>query len=136
MSTGQRVLIVGAGPAGIVIAYGLAKAGAQVTIVDREPEVVASPRATVYLPSTLQALDELGLLADVRRAGFESHLFNMRFALTGRIGQMDHHLVSDITPYAYVLHLGQHELAYIVLKRFLALPGARIRWNTTFDPTV
>lgn len=133
MSTGQRILIVGAGPTGIVIAYGLAKAGARVTIIDREPEVMASPRATVYLPSTLQALDELGLLADVRRAGFESHLFNMRFALTGRIGRMDHRLVSDITPYAYVLHLGQHELAYSVLKHFLALPGAQIRWSTTFE---
>jgi len=133
MSTGQRILIVGAGPAGIVIAYGLARAGARVTVIDREPDVVASPRATVYLPSTLQALDELGLLADVRRAGFESHLFNMRFALTGRIGQMDHRLVSDLTPYAYVLHLGQHELAHSVLRHFLALPGAQMRWNTTFE---
>jgi 2-polyprenyl-6-methoxyphenol hydroxylase-like FAD-dependent oxidoreductase len=133
MSTRQRVLIVGAGPAGIVIAYGLARAGAQVTLIDREPDVVASPRATVYLPSTLQALDELGLLADVKRLGFESHMFNMHFALTGRVGHMDHRLVADLTPYAYVLHLGQHELAHSVLRHFLALPDTKLRWNTTFD---
>ena len=133
MKSGRRVLIVGAGPTGVVAALGLAQRGATVTVIDREPDVVASPRATVYLPSTLKVLDDLGLLADAMRAGHVNFEFNMRFKLTGRIGRTDHRLVADLTPYAYTLHFGQHELARIVLRHFLALPGAEVRWGTTFE---
>src|SRR5665213_324990 len=133
VSGGRRVLVVGAGPSGVVAAFGLAKAGAQVTIVDREPDVVASPRACVYLPSTLQALDELGLLQDALSIGAVGYEFNMRFKLTGHIGRMDHRDIKDLTPYGYTLHLGQHELAHMVLRHFLAVPGAEVRWNTTFE---
>jgi 2-polyprenyl-6-methoxyphenol hydroxylase-like FAD-dependent oxidoreductase len=124
---------VGAGPAGVVTAFGLAKAGAEVIIVEREPDVIASPRASVYLSSTLQVLEELGLLQEALSLGAVSSEFNMRFKLTDHIGRMDHSLILDLTPYGYVLHLGQHELAHMVLRRFLALPRTEVRWNTVFE---
>src|SRR5262245_3587430 len=132
MKAGRRVLVVGAGPTGVITAYGLAHAGAAVTVIDREPDVVASPRATVYLPSTLKVLDELGLLDDALRLGHVGYELNVRFKLSGRIGRIDHRLVSDLTPYAYTFHLGQNELAHMVLTRLLALPSTQMRWNTTF----
>ena len=124
---------MGAGPSGVVTAFGLAKAGAQVMIVDREPDVVASPRACVYLPSTLQALDELSLLQDALRIGAVGYEFNMRFKFTGHVGRMDHRDIKDLTPYAYTLHFGQHELARMVLRHFLVMPHAEVRWNTKFE---
>ena len=94
-----------------------------------------SPRLApcVYLPSTLQALDELGLLPDALNIGAVGYEFNMRFKLTGHIGRMDHRDISDLTPYGYTLHFGQHQLAHMVLRHFLALPRAEVRWNTTLD---
>jgi 2-polyprenyl-6-methoxyphenol hydroxylase-like FAD-dependent oxidoreductase len=133
MNSGRRVLIVGAGPTGLITAYGLARAGAEVTVIDREPDVVASPRATVYLPSTLKVLDELGLLPEALRMGQIGYELNVRFKLTGRIGRIDHRLVSDLTPYGYTLHFGQHDLAHMVLRLFLQLPGAQMRWGTAFE---
>ena len=133
VSVGRRVLVVGAGPAGVVTAFGLAKEGAEVTIVEREPDVVASPRASVYLASTLQVLEELGLLQEALSIGAVGYEFNMRFKLTGRIGRMDHRLILDLTPYGYSLHFGQHELARMVLRRFLALPHTGVQWNTVFE---
>lgn len=133
MSKPPRVLVVGAGPAGLVIALGLARTGAQVTVVDSEADVIASPRAMVYLPSTLKVLDKLGLLEDAKAIGAIGYEYNMRFPLSGRIGRMDHRLVADLTPYAYNLHLGQHKLAHIVLKHLAALPGTSVRWNTRFE---
>ena len=103
------------------------------TIVEREPDVVASPRASVYLASTLQVLEELGLLQEALSIGAVGYEFNMRFKLTGRIGRMDHRLILDLTPYGYSLHFGQHELARMVLRRFLALPGTAVQWNTVFE---
>jgi 2-polyprenyl-6-methoxyphenol hydroxylase-like FAD-dependent oxidoreductase len=46
---------------------------------------------------------------------------------------MDHRLVEDLTPYHYILHFGQDVLANMILKRFLALPGSQMLWNTTLD---
>jgi len=129
----QRVLIVGAGPTGLVTALGLAHAGAEVTVVDREPEVAASPRATVYLPSTLKVLDELGLLADARHLGLIGYELDVHFKLTGHVGRNDYRLISDLTPYAYRLHFGQHDLAHMVLRHLLALPGAQMLWNTACE---
>jgi len=133
MGNQQSVLIVGAGPAGVVTAFGLARAGARVTIIDRESDVVDSPRACVYLPSTLLALDELGLLADATMQGARGYEFKQRFKLTGHIARMDHRVVSDLTPYAYTLHLGQHQLAHMILRHFQALPGTQLLWNTSFE---
>lgn len=133
MSPGRKVLVVGAGPTGVLTAFGLAKAGAEVTVIDAEPDVVASPRATVYLPSTLKVLDELGLLPEMLRLAHTGYELNVRFKLTGRIGRLDHRLVSDLTPYAYTLHLGQHDLARLVLRHFAQLPATQIQWNTAFE---
>lgn len=63
------VLIIGAGPAGCAAAIGLAKAGADVLMVDRR----AFPRDKVcgdaLIPDALRALEHLGLMQAVLRAG-------------------------------------------------------------------
>ena len=40
----RQVVIVGAGPVGLLTALGLARQGVEVTVLDSEPEVVKSPR--------------------------------------------------------------------------------------------
>lgn len=44
----EEVLIVGAGPVGLLSALGLAQTGVEVTVIEREPYIVDSPRASVY----------------------------------------------------------------------------------------
>lgn len=130
MCKGKRVIVVGAGPAGVLTAYGLAKQGAHVTIIDREADVVSSPRATIYLPSTCKALDTLGLLEEAKTLGPSTYDYQCFFALTGNVGRMSHKLVEDLTPYHFILHFGQHILAKMVLARFLALPNTQMCWST------
>lgn len=133
MASENRIIIVGAGPAGLVTAYGLAQKGMQVTVIDREHKVIDSPRAMVYLPSTVKALDQLGLLEEARELGPESYDYQCYFAQSGNVGRMDHKLVADLTPYHYILHFGQDVLANMILKRFLSLPGSQILWGTTLE---
>ncbi|MEN5107305.1 FAD-dependent oxidoreductase [Pseudomonas sp. TWI672] len=133
MSKGKRVVIIGAGPTGLVTALGLARKGAQVTVIDREDDILRWPRAMVYLPSTLKVLDEIGLLERAKEVGAYGYEFNLRFPLTGNIGRLSYKDLEGHTPYAYNLHFGQDILAEIVLTEFLALPGTEIRWKTSFD---
>src|SRR5579872_3665543 len=132
MSRARRILVVGAGPTGVLSALGLARAGAEVTVIEREADIIDSPRATVYMASTLKVLDELGLLEEARQSGAIGHEFNQHFKLTGHIGRMDHRLIADLTPYAYTLHFGQDELARLALRHFNGLPGTQVQWNTSF----
>jgi 2-polyprenyl-6-methoxyphenol hydroxylase-like FAD-dependent oxidoreductase len=59
------VLVVGAGPVGIITALGLARAGVPVRILEAEPDIVVSPRACVYHWSVLESMDRLGILDDL-----------------------------------------------------------------------
>ena len=62
MAEVRDVVVVGAGPVGLVTALGLAKAGVSVTVIEAEPRINDSPRAAVYFPTTLKILDHLGIL--------------------------------------------------------------------------
>ena len=42
------VIVVGAGPVGMLTALALVQGGASVTVLEKEPGIVESPRAAVY----------------------------------------------------------------------------------------
>ncbi|KAG8722711.1 hypothetical protein FRC08_012590 [Ceratobasidium sp. 394] len=48
------VLVIGAGPAGLMCAHGLAKAGVNVRIIDKRPSKVAAGQADGIQPRTLE----------------------------------------------------------------------------------
>ncbi|MFJ6610530.1 FAD-dependent oxidoreductase [Streptomyces sp. NPDC091289] len=63
------VLIVGAGPTGLVLACDLARRGADVRIVDRSPAPPRTSRAKGPNPRSLEILDDLGVVEEVLAAG-------------------------------------------------------------------
>jgi 2-polyprenyl-6-methoxyphenol hydroxylase-like FAD-dependent oxidoreductase len=56
--------IVGGGPAGLMLGYLLARAGVEVIVVEKHADFHRDFRGDTVHPSTLQVLDELGLLDD------------------------------------------------------------------------
>jgi 2-polyprenyl-6-methoxyphenol hydroxylase-like FAD-dependent oxidoreductase len=108
------VLVVGAGPVGLLAALGLAQAGASVMVVEAEGDVSDSPRAAVYFATSLIALQELGLLDDLDRLGVRTDSFghhtpelNLHFAVSSRC-------MTGIT-YDYQLHCGQDVLCRVTM---------------------
>ncbi|HEY4193684.1 MAG TPA: FAD-dependent monooxygenase, partial [Mesorhizobium sp.] len=60
----KRILVAGTGPAGLIAALAIAKAGFAVTLVG--PETVADDRRTTALMNpALEMLDSLGVLAQL-----------------------------------------------------------------------
>jgi 3-(3-hydroxy-phenyl)propionate hydroxylase len=121
----MSVLIAGAGPVGLITALGLARAGVEVTVLEAEPGIVDSPRAMVYHWTVLEPLDRLGILGEVERRGFRKQDYAFRVFETGETIGYSIDALADETPYAYNVHLGQHELAGIALEHLERLPGAR-----------
>jgi 2-polyprenyl-6-methoxyphenol hydroxylase-like FAD-dependent oxidoreductase len=56
--------VVGGGPAGIMLGYLLARAGVDVTVLEKHKDFIRDFRGDTIHPSTLELLHELGLLQD------------------------------------------------------------------------
>jgi 6-hydroxy-3-succinoylpyridine 3-monooxygenase len=123
------VLIAGAGPVGLITALGLARAGVEVTVLEAEPRIVESPRAAVYHWTVLEPFERLGILADVEARGLSKQDYAFRVFETGETIPYSIGALADETPYAYNVHLGQHELAAIALEHLERLPGTRVSFS-------
>jgi 2-polyprenyl-6-methoxyphenol hydroxylase-like FAD-dependent oxidoreductase len=72
------VLVVGAGPAGLATAIGLAQAGVDFRIVDALPEAQNTSRAAVIHAATLQTLGRLGVAQQLISQGIKTPDFRVR----------------------------------------------------------
>ncbi|MGW0179960.1 FAD-dependent oxidoreductase, partial [Nocardia sp. NPDC003345] len=124
------VLVVGAGPVGVLNALGLARKGIPVVVVERSPAVVRAPRAVVYHWATLDGLDRLGVLEPAGREGFLKQDYCFWNWQTGERVQYGLSLLDGMVDHPYNLHLGQDRLVDVVL-RIIAdekLP-VEVRWG-------
>jgi 2-polyprenyl-6-methoxyphenol hydroxylase-like FAD-dependent oxidoreductase len=101
-----EVLIVGAGPVGLMTALGLAREGVSVTLLEAEDDIVYSPRAISYAWSILPALQLFGVLDDMIAAGHIVDDRCWRIFKTGETIVYNHDAVRDITDRPYSLTLG------------------------------
>jgi 3-(3-hydroxy-phenyl)propionate hydroxylase len=126
----DSVIVVGAGPVGLLTALGLAQSGLTVTVLECEPAIVNSPRAIVYHWSVLEGLDRLGILAAAKQIGLVKQDYMYRIFGTGETISWSLAPLERYTPYAYNVHLGQNRLAEIALEHLRRLPRTAVEWNT------
>src|SRR3954466_11491460 len=106
-----RVVIVGAGPVGMVCALSLNKMGVPVTVFEQEPAPVEDQRAASLHPSTLEMLDELGVTGKIIPLGLVSsaYRFHDRVSHSGA-AEFDLGLMNDAFPFPFVLQYEQYKL--------------------------
>ena len=125
------VAVIGAGPVGVICALALARRGHSVLLVEAEPSVNRSPRAATTHPATLEMLAELDLVTDVIGSGVVARYFQFWDRPSGRmIAQFDHEILSNDTPYPFVVQCEQHKVANLGLARLQAMPNASVAMQT------
>jgi 2-polyprenyl-6-methoxyphenol hydroxylase-like FAD-dependent oxidoreductase len=125
----QDVIIIGGGPVGMLCALGLAQAGASVSVIEAEPQIIDSPRAAVYFWSVLEGLEQLGMLPEAEAAGVRKQDYTYLVRASGERIVYSMQILAGHTPHPYNLHLGQHRLVDIALRRLKGLPNATVRFG-------
>jgi len=124
------VVIVGAGPVGVLNALGLARTGLSVTLLDAEPAIGQAPRAMVYHWSVLEGIERLGLLEAAKRVGFTKQDYSWYVYATGEKIDLSVGVLEGLVPHPYNLHMGQHKLADIALEELGRFDNASVRFGT------
>ena len=119
MSGRANVIIVGAGPVGMVCALGLNRAGIEVTVLEQEPGPVEDQRAASLHPPTLEMLNQLGLLKEIQPRGLVSPVYHIRDRVNGElVAEFDLALLSDELAFPYVLQYEQYKLTHDISTQY------------------
>ncbi|MCZ0978183.1 FAD-dependent monooxygenase [Streptomyces diastatochromogenes] len=110
------VLVVGAGPTGMVVACELLRRGVRVRIVDRAPEPSPFPKALLVWPRSIDLFEDLGVLGELRGAGIQINAFSY-FSERRRLASFA--FPQDLSPVC----LPQNETERILRARLAALGG-------------
>ncbi|KAI0352108.1 hypothetical protein OH77DRAFT_1409847 [Trametes cingulata] len=112
------VLIIGAGPAGVMCANALAMAGVDVRIIDQRPAKVAAGQADGIQPRTIEVLQSYGLAERLLREGNQMHM--AAFYNPGPSGGIERtSRAPDVTaptaryPFEVTLHQGAIEAIFL-----------------------
>ena len=140
-ATKTQVLIVGAGPAGLVMALCLAKCGIKSVIIERQPEINTHPKAHELNTRSLEILASLGISLEELSAEASPKSDGCRIAFCTTINEefgaidllkdiddpekYDRYLESDV-PY---LNISQTEVERIIRRHVTANPHIDLRLN-------
>ena len=115
--TKEPILIVGAGPVGLTLAWRLAQGGLPVKIFEAEPEITDQLRASTFHPPTLDYFDASGITAELINAGRITPTWQIRMHNTGERAEFDLSILSDDTAHPYRLQCRQAILSKALAKR-------------------
>jgi 3-(3-hydroxy-phenyl)propionate hydroxylase len=133
-----QVIVVGAGPVGLLVALALAKQDISVLVLEAEPGLTVDLRAGTYHPPSLEMMAPYGVTDDMLRTAIKVPRWQIRDRREGVIVEWDLSLIKDLTPYPYRLHLEQHRLTPIILAKLKECPNAEVRFShevTEFSQT-
>lgn len=123
------VLIIGAGPTGLVLAVWLTRMGVRVRIVDKTAEPGTTSRALAVQARTLELYDQLGLADAVVDRGRKIVGGNLWIAGKRRAHFVFGDVGTDLSPYPYALIYPQDEHENMLIDR-LQQSGVHVERNT------
>ena len=126
---GVPVLIVGAGPTGLVLALWLTRLGVAVRIVDKTAEAGTTSRALAVQGRTLEFYRQVGMADAVVESGVKAAAVNLwvRGARAARLPLQD--IGKNLTPFPFALIYPQDAHERLLIERLAAL-GVHVERRT------
>lgn len=122
MTIPQRILIAGAGPAGLAAAASLATDGIPVVIVEQARDLPDDLRASTFHPPTLDMLERFGVVGPMIEQGLICPHWQFRDRHEGVIATFDLGLLKDDTAHPYRLQCEQWRLTRLLRERLATNP--------------
>ena len=122
-----QVLVVGAGPIGLVTALGLARQGVRVTVLECELQVSEGSRAIVFTRRSMEILQQAGVAERMTAKGLPWRFGNSYYR-GQRVFRMEApHREDDRFP--PMTNLQQQYVEEYLLDALAELPNAQVRWG-------
>lgn len=130
MKQDRRVIVVGAGPVGLVSALALAQRDIPVLVLEAHSDLFFDLRAGSFHPPTLEVLEASGVTKKLMDIGIVVPAWQLRDRRDGVIGTFElASLLKDETPYPFRLHCEQHKLTPLVFDMLKDMPHVEVRFS-------
>ena len=113
----EPIVIIGAGPVGLITALRLSQLGMRSIIIEKNKAIQDELRASTFHPPTIEMLDELGIAEELISIGLETKHWQFRVHETGEKAVFDMNHIEQDTKYPFRLQVEQKELCRIATKK-------------------
>jgi 3-(3-hydroxy-phenyl)propionate hydroxylase len=125
-----RVVIVGAGPVGMVCALALNLRGIAVTVFEQSPAPVQDQRAASLHPPTLEMLADLGVTRKIIPLGLVSTTYRFHDRVTNSVvAEFDLGLMHDEFRFPFVLQYEQYKLTASIAAEYAGSGDFDVRFS-------
>ena len=128
-TTSSQVVIVGAGPVGLVSAMKLSKYGIKCVVLEKNSGPITDIRASTFHPPTLDILAELGLMEKMLSLGLKVPIWQIRHLPSGEYVNFDLSLIQSETNHAFRLQLEQKVFCRLCLEMLALDDAVDVRFN-------
>lgn len=125
-----EVLVVGAGPTGLLTGVLLSEAGIKVQIIDCEERTTARSYACVLHSGNLELFDRMGMAPPLLERGRRLHTIAF---YDGAHRRAEIRLAELGGKFPFLLVVAQSDLEEILEERFRKKSGMNVQWNHRFD---
>ncbi len=131
LKPGERIIVVGCGPVGMVLTLALFRRGLPVTLLERAAGPIDDQRAAAIQPSSLEMLAELGITEEIHQKGLISPTFHYRDRVSGElVAEFDFSQLADMTEFPYVIQYEQFKLVKTIISELGDTPDIDLRFSS------
>ena len=126
-----QVVVVGAGPVGLVTALGLAKLGHSVLLLEQNSaEVPAQWRGSTIHPPTLEIFDGLGLAEEIINGAVKVEVLQYRDLEIPEVVDFDYQVLRGKVKFPFRLQFEQYKVLKLLRTKAAENPKIEIRYES------